>query len=62
MIDSWAASTVPRPERAAPVVCSEFCETRWALSAICRDVTNNSLIVVEISFMAVACSLAALVC
>ena len=51
-------STVPWPERAAPAVCSAICATRCALSAIWRDVARSSLIVVLISVIAVACSLA----
>ena len=41
---------------AAAAVSSAICATRWALSAICREVTSSSLIVVVISLIALACS------
>ena len=61
-IDSWARSTVPSPDRAARAVSPAIWATRCALSAIWREVASSSLMVVVISFIAVACSLAPAAC
>ena len=61
-IVSVPRATVVSPERAACTVRSAMRATRWALSAIWRDAASSSLIVVAISFMAVACSRAPVAC
>jgi hypothetical protein len=61
-IDSLACSMVFSPARAAPVVSAAIRATRCALSAIWRDVASSSLIVVVISLIAVASSLAPVAC
>ena len=61
-IDMFAFSTVSSPARAEASVSSATCATRWALSAICREVASSSLIVVVISLIAVACSFAPVAC
>ena len=61
-IDSCACSTVVSPPCAALTVCPAICATRCALSAIWREVASSSLIVMLISLIAVACSLAPVAC
>jgi hypothetical protein len=61
-MDSWAVSTVSAPARAAVAVCPAMWATRCALSVIWRDVASNSLIVVLISLVAVACSFDPVAC
>ena len=53
---------VSSPLRAAAAASVEMRATRCELSAIWRDVASSSLIVVEISVIAVACSLAPETC
>jgi hypothetical protein len=61
-MESLAFVTVCSPERAPMAVCSAMWATRWALSAICFEVTSSSLMVVVISFIAVDCSLEPMLC
>ena len=60
--DACESCTVEAPIRADAFVSSAICETRCALSAIWRDVASSSLIVVEISFIAIDCSRAPVAC
>ncbi len=61
-IASCPRSTVPVPTREEVAVWSAICATRCALSAIWRDVTPSSLMVVLISLMADACCLVPAAC
>jgi hypothetical protein len=61
-IDEFACSIVLSPARAALTASAAICATRWALSEICREVASSSLIVVVISLIAVASSLAPVAC
>ena len=55
---SWVLPTDSPPARAEEPASAAICDTRWALSAIWRDVARSSLMVVVISLIAVACSFA----